>query len=115
MNAAPAATSDPQHLRALARANEIRLARAELKRAVSQGRAAAADVILDCPWEAHSMTVADVLMSQRRWGLTRCRKVLFALQLSELKTVGALTDRQRHALAARLRAGTPAEPALALA
>lgn len=115
MNAVPTASSDPQHLRALARANEIRLARAELKRGVAQGRVSAAEVIIDCPWEAQSMTVADVLMSQRRWGLTRCRKVLFALQLSELKTVGALTERQRHALARRLGAGAPAEPTLALA
>ena len=32
----------PQHLRALARANEVRLARAELKRRVGAGRLAAA-------------------------------------------------------------------------
>jgi hypothetical protein len=45
------------------------------------------------------MTVADLLMSQRRWGLTRCRKVLGQIPISETKTVGSLTDRQRRALA----------------
>ena len=92
----------PQHLRALERANEVRLARAELKRRVSCGEISAADVILESPWEAGSMTVADLLMSQRRWGITRCRKVLAQIPVSETKTIGSLTDRQRRALAALL-------------
>jgi hypothetical protein len=41
-------------------------------------------------------------MSQRRWGRTRCRKYLTAVPLSENKTVGSMTDRQRCALAAML-------------
>ena len=36
----------------------------------------AGDVILESPWEAHSMSVSDLLMSQRRWGHQRCRRVL---------------------------------------
>ncbi len=92
----------PQHIRALARANQVRLARAELKRGVAFGKVDVAEVILYCPWEAHSMAVADLLMSQRRWGQTRCRKLLGRLPVSEQKTVGSMTDRQRHALAAEL-------------
>lgn len=94
---------DCQHLRALARANEVRLARAELKRRLAQGDLSAAEVVLDCPWEVSSMAVADVLKSQRRWGGTRCRKLLFALQITETKTVGTLTERQRVQLAESLR------------
>ena len=45
------------------------------------------------------MTVADLLTSQRRWGQTRCRKFLQSIPMSESKTVGSMTDRQRHALA----------------
>ena len=45
------------------------------------------------------MTVADLLTSQRRWGHTRCRKFLQCVPMSENKTVGSMTDRQRHALA----------------
>jgi hypothetical protein len=92
----------PQHLQALSRANEVRLARATLKRRVADGEITAGDVILESPWEAQSMTVADLLMSQRRWGITRCRKVLGRVPVSETKTVGSLTERQRRALAGML-------------
>jgi hypothetical protein len=95
-------TPAPQHMRALARANEVRLARAELKRRIAQGRLTVAEVVLECPWEAESMSIADLLMSQRRWGITRCRKLLQTLPMSENKTIGSMTDRQRHALAALL-------------
>ena len=64
------------HLQALQRANAVRLARAELKRRVADGEVSAAEVILRSPWEAESMTVSDLLTSQRRWGSTRCRKFL---------------------------------------
>ena len=96
----------PQHLRALNRANEVRLARAELKRRVATGEITAGEIILQAPWEARSMSVADLLMSQRRWGHQRCRRLLAQIPVSETKTVGSLTDRQRHALADLL--GVPA-------
>lgn len=103
MNAtAPTATLTPQHMRALARANQVRLARAELKRKVAVQEVDVAHVILDCPWEAESMAVADLLMSQRRWGQTRCRRFLAQIPMSEKKTVGSMTERQRHTLAALL-------------
>jgi hypothetical protein len=107
MNAAASIAPAPQHLRALARANEVRLARAELKRQVAEGEITAAHVILECPWEAASMTVSDLLTSQRRWGSTRCRKLLQAIPMSENKTIGSMTERQRTALA-RLLEGMPA-------
>ena len=95
----------PQHMQALRRANAVRLARAELKRRVAIGEICVADVILDAPWEAESMTVSDLLTSQRRWGHTRCRKFLQYVPMSENKTVGSMTDRQRHAVAQMLVAG----------
>jgi hypothetical protein len=105
MNAtATVAPAGPQYMRALERANKVRLARAELKRRVALGEICVAAVILDCPWEAHSMAVADLLMSQRRWGQTRCRKFLAQIAMSEKKTVGSMTDRQRRTLAAMLTA-----------
>jgi hypothetical protein len=103
MNAtAPIVSLPPQHMRALARANQVRLARAELKRKVADEHVEVADVILECPWEADSMAVADLLMSQRRWGQTRCRRFLAQIPMSEKKTVGSMTERQRHTLAAML-------------
>jgi hypothetical protein len=106
----------PQHLQALERANRVRLARAELKRRVAAGDISAAEVILTCPWEADSMTVSDLLGSQRRWGQTRCRRFLQAIPMSENKTVGTLTVRQRHAVADLLAMQTGGRtPARALA
>jgi hypothetical protein len=103
MNAtATVAPAGQQHMRALERANKVRLARAELKRGVAMGRLSVAEVILECPWEAHSMAVADLLMGQRRWGQTRCRKFLDQIPMSEKKTIGSMTDRQRRTLAAML-------------
>lgn len=103
---------DPQHLRALARANEVRLARAELKRQVIAGRLQAAEVILDVPWAAETMAVSDLLLSQRRWGHTRVRKLLATIPVSEGKAIGSMTERQRGALAAALGAATPRPRAL---
>jgi len=103
MNAtATMAPAGPQYMRALERANEVRLARAELKRRVAIGEMDAAEVILACPWEAESMAVADLLMSQRRWGQTRCRKFLAQIPMSEKKTIGSMTERQQRTLAAML-------------
>jgi hypothetical protein len=106
-------TRAPQHLQALERANAVRLARAALKRSVASGEVCVADVILDSPWEAESMTVADLLTSQRRWGQTRCRRFLQTIPLSESKTIGSMTERQRGAVAellgARPRPDAPLE------
>jgi hypothetical protein len=97
-------------MRALERANKVRLARAELKRSVAIGEVDVAEVILRCPWEAESMAVADLLMSQRRWGQTRCRKFLAQIPMSEKKTVGSMTDRQRNTLAALLWSAQRRDP-----
>lgn len=99
----------PQHLRALARANEVRLARAELKRRIHDGELTVARVVLDAPEEADTMTVADLLTSQRRWGVTRCRKLLQSIPMSESKTVGSMTERQRDAVARALGCSPAAE------
>jgi hypothetical protein len=92
----------PQHMQALQRANEVRLARAALKRGVAEGRMTVATIILACPWEASSMPIGELLLSQRRWGATRCSRFLADLGITETKTVGSLTDRQRRMLAAMI-------------
>ena len=99
---APAAM--PQHMRALAHANRVRLARASLKRAVANGAVDAAEVVNACPWEVESMTIGELLRSQRRWGRTRARKFLFSIALNENRELGRLTARQRAMLVTELRA-----------
>jgi hypothetical protein len=103
----------PQRLRALERANEIRLARAGLKRSIALGEVSAAEVLLACPEEAGSWPIGELLISQRRWGTTRCRKFLIRNQIVETKPIGKLTERQRRILAASLQARVegPAAPA----
>ena len=93
---------EPQRLRALERANEIRLARADLKRKIAKGMVSAAEVILDPPYEAGSWAIGELLISQRRWGTTRCRKFLIRNQISETKPLISLTERQRRLLAKQL-------------
>lgn len=114
MNTASAPTA-PQHIRALQQANRVRLARAELKRRVAEGEVPVAEVVLDCPWEAESMTIGDLLASQHRWGRTRCRRFLSSLPMVETKTISSMTDRQRRALAGRLNGEDDELDGLALA
>ena len=112
------ATDAPQHLRALDRANQVRLARAELKREIADGSRTVAEVVTECPWESASMTIADLLMSQHRWGRTRCKRFLASVPMQETKTIGTMTERQRACLAARLNGQVvydPFAPTLAIA
>jgi hypothetical protein len=99
-----ATVAAPQHLRALEQANRVRLARAELKRRVALQQTSVVDVILECPWQAESMSISDLLMSQRRWGRARCRRLLISLGIPENKQIGTFTERQRSALVAGLSA-----------
>jgi DNA-binding NarL/FixJ family response regulator len=100
------ATSDPgvaQCFTALRRANEVRCARASLKRLIVAGRLSAADVIVAGAPETNTMEIIELLMSQRAWGEARCRRLLARVPLPEAKTVGSLTERQRDVLVAMLR------------
>lgn len=109
ITAAPVARKAPQPLRALERAQEVRSARAELKRRIGAGQVSAADVILDCPAEASRWPVLQLLASQRHWGQTTARRFLGRCQISEIKPIGELTERQRSLLAAELRAQATAD------
>ena len=106
----------PQHMLALEQANRVRLARAALKRSIGRGEVEIASVVGETPWEAESMTLTELLTSQRRWGRTRARKFLFSLALNENKRLSSLTPRQRGMLCKELEsktAGLPGRAALA--
>jgi hypothetical protein len=92
----------PQHMQALQRANLVRLARAEVKRRIAVGELTAAEVVRSNSWEIQTMAVAELLMSQRRWGHTRARRFLAAIPMAETKTIGSMTIRQRDTLAVLL-------------
>ena len=96
----------PQCLRALEEANQVRVARADLKRRVKAGALAATEVVLTSPWQARTMSVGELLMSQRGWGRVRMRRLLVSLAVPENKQIATLTERQRLAIAAVLTGGT---------
>ncbi|HEY2604172.1 MAG TPA: hypothetical protein VGI67_21625 [Thermoleophilaceae bacterium] len=100
----------PQHLRALEQANRVRLARAELKRRVATQQTSVVDVMVERPWQAESMAISDLLMSQRRWGRARCRRLLVSLGIPENKAIGTFTERQRSALVNGLASRYSEEP-----
>jgi hypothetical protein len=93
-----------QCMQALARANEVRLARAALKRDIAAGRRRVIEVVEESPWEAESMSLSELLCSQRRWGRARSRKLLASAGLNEAKRLGSLTARQQGILMSALQA-----------
>jgi hypothetical protein len=106
----------PQYMKALAKGNEIRLARAQIKRDLAAGRRDICDLISDPPDALASMPVIELLMAQHRWGQTRSGRalrglwdprVMAPLTIAEQRKLGELTDRQRRVLVNSLR-GDPA-------
>lgn len=90
---------------ALERANQIRFARARLRRKVAAGEIPAAQVILEAPAEAQSWEIYDLLSAQWRWGRTRTVNLLSRLRIPERKQLGWMTERQRRELAGMLGGG----------
>ena len=92
----------PQHVQALQRANNVRCGRAALKRSVAAGRTDVSEVLLAPPSIAARMALGELLMSQKGWGRVRSGRFLRSAGLTEIKTIGNLTQRQRHSLAVLL-------------
>lgn len=94
---------DNRRLIALEKAQRVRRARAELKRGVARGERDVTEVLLELPAEAHTMTVADLLGSQRSWGKVRTLKALRSVAVPEDKELRCLTQRQIRSLLGILR------------
>ena len=92
------ATPKQQRLLALDRANHIRIARSALKRRLRAGEVTPADAILRGSKDIDTMTIGVLLRSQRGWGPRRSSQVLRSVLLSDRKTLGSLTERQRVSL-----------------
>lgn len=103
-----------QPIRALERANRVRVARADLKQRVAAGELLAAEVVLACPWMVASMPLAKLLICQPQWGRTRSRTFLKSVGLGESKLVGGLTERQRVAIAVMLSTKSGRQPSKSL-
>jgi hypothetical protein len=88
----------PQHLKALARANKIRFARADIRKQVFNGEITIAGLVTTMPKAIETLEVYKALTWQMRWGRARSLRALQTIGLSEWVTFGNLTPRQKDLL-----------------
>lgn len=92
---APLRTSQ-QRQAALNRANQIRVDRALMKRAIKGRHLSALEVLEDPPDYALTMKLAALLLAVPKFGTVKARRVMHVCRISDAKTVGGLSDRQRR-------------------
>jgi S13-like protein len=95
--------STVQRLEALRRANEIRIGRARLKRALATGSVRITDILATPPECVRSQKVQALLLALPTYGPARVARLLAQCQISSAKTVAGLSERQRGELIGRLR------------
>jgi hypothetical protein len=94
---APARSPD-QRMDALKRANDIRVRRAKLKKDLKLGRARIDSILRDPPEYVATAKVFDMLMAVPKFGRVKATRFLNQARISQSKTVGGLSDRQRSEL-----------------
>ena len=87
-----------QRMEALQRANSIRVRRAQLKRDLKAGTVALSDILLDPPDYVLTAKVYDMLVAVPKLGRVKAARFLNQCRISQSKTVGGLSDRQRAEL-----------------
>ena len=87
-----------QRMEALQRANHIRVRRAQLKKELKDGRAQIEGVLLDPPDWVSTAKVFDMLMAVPKFGRVKAARLLNQCRISQSKTVGGLSERQRTEL-----------------
>jgi S13-like H2TH domain len=78
-----------QRMEALQRANHIRVRRAQLKKDL---------ILLDPPDWVSTAKVFDMLMAVPKFGRVKAARLLNQCRISQSKTVGGLSERQRTEL-----------------
>jgi hypothetical protein len=87
-------------MEALKRANDIRVRRARLKRDLKDGRVRVEQVLGDPPDYVETAKVFDILMAVPKFGRVKAARFLNQCRISQSKTVGGLSERQRAELIA---------------
>lgn len=100
--AAPARSLD-QRMEALKRANDIRTARAKLKKDLKASRANIQTILLDPPEYVMTAKVFDMLLAVPKYGRVKTNRILNQCRISPSKTIGGLSERQRTELVSLLR------------
>ena len=92
-----------QRMDALRRANEIRVRRAQLKKDLKSGNAHIETIFSDPPEYVETAKVFDMLMAVPKFGRVKAARFLNQCRISQSKTVGGLSERQRAELVGLLR------------
>src|SRR6201998_531890 len=87
-----------QRMDALARANQIRIKRAQLKRDLKAGRLSIHSLLLEPPEYVETAKVFDMLLAVPKYGRVKVNKILAHCRIAPSKTIGGLSDRQRSEL-----------------
>src|SRR5262249_2845188 len=87
-----------QRMEALARANDIRVRRAQLKKDLKNGKVQIEAILDDPPEYVSTAKVFDMLMAVPKFGRVKAARFLNQCRISQSKTVGGLSDRQRAKL-----------------
>ena len=90
--------SREQRLRALEQANEVRTARAKLKKELASGKIELLQILADPPACVRTARIRDLLVAVPKIGSVRAGRILAQCRIAHSKTLGGLTDRQRGEL-----------------
>lgn len=88
---------------ALDKANIVRTKRKTLKWDLKAGRKSVRDLIMDPPDFISTMKLFDLMLSTPKYGRVKVNKVLTQCRISPSKTLGGLSERQRHEICRLLR------------
>jgi len=103
MQASKTATHAPvrsldQRMDALRRANDVRVRRAKLKKDLKDGRVRVETILGNPPEYVETAKVIDILMAVPKFGRVKAARFLNTCRISQSKTVGGLSERQRSEL-----------------
>jgi hypothetical protein len=87
-----------QRMEALKRANDIRVRRAQLKKDLKDGSVQIEQILNAPPEYVETAKVFDMLMAVPKFGRVKAARFLNQCRISQSKTVGGLSERQRAEL-----------------
>lgn len=84
-----------QRAEALQKANDVRFARARLKREIKAGEVALQELLMEPPEIIHSMKLVDLLLATPKVGPVKTRAIFKRCRMTPTKTIEELSPRQR--------------------
>ncbi len=92
-----------QRMDALRRANQIRSLRAQVKKDLKSGAVSVCSVIEAPPEYVFTAKVFDIIVAAPKFGKVKATRLLNQCRISQGKTLGGLSERQRGELVELLR------------